>query len=262
MTIKSLSNASFKVASVDIKYLQEELPIIKQRMKKIGIIVFPGTNCDRDVFHVLSDVLRVQTDYVWHNKQVLHDYAGIILPGGFSYGDRLRAGAIAAHSPIISQVKKMAGDGVPVLGICNGFQILVESGLLPGALVRNERLSFVCKWIEAEIENAKTPFTNLFEKNQRIRIPIAHGEGRYVADTHTLKRLKEKNQVVLRFVDANHNGSVESIAAICNMDGNVLGMMPHPERASEEILSPDTKSNDGSLIFRSLLRYLGEEFLA
>jgi phosphoribosylformylglycinamidine synthase I len=231
-------------------------------MKRIGIIVFPGTNCDRDVFHVLSDVLHLQADYVWHNKRTLRDYAGLILPGGFSYGDRLRAGVIAAHSPVISEVKRMASDGIPVLGICNGFQILIESGLLPGALVKNEELSFICKWVEATVENERTPFTNLFEKNQKVKIPIAHGEGRYVADSLTIKKLREKNQIVLRYADANPNGSVESIAAICNVEGNILGMMPHPERASEEILSPTANSLDGSMIFRSLIRYLGEEYLA
>jgi phosphoribosylformylglycinamidine synthase subunit PurQ / glutaminase len=231
-------------------------------MKRIGIIVFPGTNCDRDVFHVLSDVLHLQADYVWHNKRTLRDYAGLILPGGFSYGDRLRAGVIAAHSPVISEVKRMASDGIPVLGICNGFQILIESGLLPGALVKNEELSFICKWVEATVENERTPFTNLFEKNQKVKIPIAHGEGRYVADSLTIKKLREKNQIVLRYADANPNGSVESIAAICNVEGNILGMMPHPERASEVILSPTANSLDGSMIFRSLIRYLGEEYLA
>jgi phosphoribosylformylglycinamidine synthase I len=231
-------------------------------MKRIGIIVFPGTNCDRDVFHVLSDVLHLQADYVWHNKRTLRDYAGLILPGGFSYGDRLRAGVIAAHSPVIREVKRMASDGIPVLGICNGFQILIESGLLPGALVKNEELSFICKWVEATVENERTPFTNLFEKNQKVKIPIAHGEGRYVADSLTIKKLREKNQIVLRYADANPNGSVESIAAICNVEGNILGMMPHPERASEEILSPTANSLDGSMIFRSLIRYLGEEYLA
>lgn len=227
-------------------------------MKKIGVIVFPGTNCDRDVFHVLSEVMHVETEYIWHNRQTLNGFSGLVLPGGFSYGDRLRAGVIAAHSPVIHEVKSMAKDGVPVLGICNGFQILIESGLLPGALVKNERLSFVCKWVDAKVKNATTPFTRLFQKNQKIRMPIAHGEGRYVADSSTIKELRQKDQIVLSFLDENPNGSIESIAAICNPEGNVVGMMPHPERASERDLSPVVNSIDGSIIFRSLVHYLGD----
>ena len=229
-------------------------------MRKIGVVVFPGTNCERDVFHVLSDVLHIETEYIWHDRQDLDGYAGLVLPGGFSYGDRLRAGVIAAHSPIIHQVKKIAKDGVPVLGICNGFQILIESGLLPGALVKNERLSFVCKWIDAKVKNTTTPFTKLFQKNQQIRMPVAHGEGRYVADGLTIKRLRQKNQIVLSFFNENPNGSAESIAAICNPEGNVVGMMPHPERASEGVLSPVADSIDGSTIFRSLMHHLGEGY--
>jgi phosphoribosylformylglycinamidine synthase subunit PurQ / glutaminase len=227
-------------------------------MKKIGVIVFPGTNCDRDVFHVLSEVMHLETEYIWHNRQTLEGFSGLVLPGGFSYGDRLRAGVIAAQSPIIHEVKKIAKDGVPVLGICNGFQILIESGLLPGALVKNEHLSFVCKWVDARVRNATTPFTNLFQKNQKIRIPIAHGEGRYVADGGTIKELRQKNQIVLSFLNENPNGSIESIAAICNPEGNVVGMMPHPERASERVLSPVADSIDGSTIFQSLVHYLGD----
>lgn len=227
-------------------------------MKKIGVIVFPGTNCDRDVFHVLSEVMHLETEYIWHKKQTLEGFSGLVLPGGFSYGDRLRAGVIAAHSPIIHEVKKMAKDGVPVLGICNGFQILIESGLLPGALVKNEHLSFVCKWVDARVKNATTPFTKLFRKNQKIRIPIAHGEGRYVADGVTIKELGQKDQIVLSFLNENPNGSIESIAAVCNPEGNVVGMMPHPERASEQVLSPVADSIDGSTIFQSLVHYLGD----
>lgn len=227
-------------------------------MKKIGVIVFPGTNCDRDVFHVLSEVMHVKTEYIWHKRQTLYDFSGLILPGGFSYGDRLRAGVIAAHSPVINEVKRMARDGVPVLGICNGFQILIESGLLPGALVKNESLSFVCKWVDAKVKNATTPFTKLFRQNQKIKMPIAHGEGRYVADSTTIKELRQKDQIVLSFLNENPNGSIESIAAICNHEANVVGMMPHPERASERVLSPETDSLDGSIIFQSLVHYLGD----
>jgi phosphoribosylformylglycinamidine synthase I len=227
-------------------------------MKKIGVIVFPGTNCDRDVFHVLSKVMRIETEYIWHNRQTLNGFSGLVLPGGFSYGDRLRAGIIAAHSPVINDVKRMAKDGVPILGICNGFQILIESGLLPGALVRNERLSFVCRWVDAKVKNATTPFTKLFRKNQKIRMPIAHGEGRYVADPPTIKELRQNDQIVLAFLNENPNGSIESIASICNSEGNVVGMMPHPERASEPILSPVANRIDGSIIFQSLVHYLGD----
>jgi phosphoribosylformylglycinamidine synthase subunit PurQ / glutaminase len=227
-------------------------------MKKIGVIVFPGTNCDRDVFHVLSEVMHIETEYIWHNRQSLEGFSGLVLPGGFSYGDRLRAGVIAAHSPVIHEVKRMAKDGVPVLGICNGFQILIESDLLPGALVKNEHLSFVCKWVDAKVKNATTPFTKLFRKNQMIRIPIAHGEGRYVADGRTIKELRQKDQIVLSFLNENPNGSIESIAAICNPEGNVVGMMPHPERASERVLSPLADSIDGSIIFQSLVQHLDD----
>ena len=227
-------------------------------MKKIGVIVFPGTNCDRDVFHILSDVLHMETEYVWHNRKSLEGFSGLVLPGGFSYGDRLRAGVIAAHSPVIHEVKRMARDGIPVLGICNGFQILIESGLLPGALVKNEHLNFVCKWVYARVRNVTTPFTRLFQKNQKIRMPIAHGEGRYVADSLTVKKLRQKNQIVFSFLNENPNGSIESIAAICNPEKNVVGMMPHPERASEKVLAPVARSLDGSTIFRSLVHHLGE----
>jgi phosphoribosylformylglycinamidine synthase I len=229
-------------------------------MRKIGVIVFPGTNCDRDVFHVLSEIMHLEVEYVWHNRQTLDSFSGLILPGGFSYGDRLRAGIIAAHSPVINEVKRMARDGVPVLGICNGFQILIESGLLPGALVKNEHLSFVCKWVDAKVKNANTPFTRLFRKNQKISMPIAHGEGRYVADGPTIKELIQKDQIVLSFLSENPNGSIESIAAICNPEENVVGMMPHPERASEKVLAPVANSLDGATIFHSLVDFLGDTY--
>ncbi|MGA7368843.1 MAG: phosphoribosylformylglycinamidine synthase subunit PurQ [Nitrososphaeraceae archaeon] len=230
-------------------------------MKKIGVIVFPGTNCDRDVFYVLSEVMHLETEYVWHNRQSLDGFSGLVLPGGFSYGDRLRAGAIAAHSPVIYEVKRMAKDGVPVLGICNGFQILIESGLLPGALVKNEHLNFACKWVDAKVKNTSTPFTKLFEKNQKIRMPIAHGEGRYVAGGSTIKELIQNDQIVLSFLNENPNGSLESIASICNPEGNVVGMMPHPERASELVLSPVADSIDGLTIFLSLVHFLDDTYM-
>jgi phosphoribosylformylglycinamidine synthase I len=222
---------------------------------KVGIVVFPGSNCDRDVHHVLNDVIGISAQYVWHMEKSIIDYDALILPGGFSYGDRLRAGVIAAQSPIVEAIKKKAEEGLPILGICNGFQILVEAGLLPGALIKNVKLKFSCKWLEMEVLNVNTPFTNLFRLNDKISIPIAHGEGRYVISDDKLHDLYENNQVVFKYKDQNPNGSTEMIAAICNEEGNVMGLMPHPERASEPILSPNqTKSNAG-LIFLSLKNF-------
>jgi phosphoribosylformylglycinamidine synthase subunit PurQ / glutaminase len=223
---------------------------------KVGIVVFPGSNCDRDVHHVLNEVIGISAQYVWHMEKSIIDYDALVLPGGFSYGDRLRAGVIAAQSPIVEAIKKKAEEGLPILGICNGFQILVEAGLLPGALIKNVKLKFSCKWLEMEVLNVKTPFTNLFKLNDKISIPIAHGEGRYVISDDKLHDLYENNQVVFKYKDQNPNGSTEMIAAICNEEGNVMGLMPHPERASEPILSPNqTKSNAG-LIFLSLKNFL------
>ena len=223
---------------------------------KLGIVVFPGSNCERDVHHVLNDVIGISAQYVWHMEDSIDDCDALILPGGFSYGDRLRAGVIAAQSPIVEAIKKKAEEGLPILGICNGFQILVEAGLLPGALIKNVKLKFSCKWLEMEVLNVNTPFTNLFRLNDQISIPIAHGEGRYVISDDKLHDLYENNQVVFKYKDQNPNGSTEMIAAICNEEGNVMGVMPHPERASEPILSPNqTKSNAG-LIFLSLKNFL------
>jgi len=222
---------------------------------KVGVVVFPGSNCDRDMFHVLSDVFHFDTQYFWHDKGLPKNIDAIILPGGFSYGDRLRAGVIAAHSPIISDVQKLAEKGIPVLGVCNGFQILVESGLLPGVLLKNESLNFMCEWTELIVENNKTPFTNKLKLNQKIPIPIANGEGRYYADDDTLKKLKKKNQIVFRYGDVV-NGSANRIAGVCNEDGNVVGMMPHPERAVESEINP-IDSKPSSLIFESLLVQMG-----
>jgi len=222
---------------------------------KVGVVVFPGSNCDRDMYHVLSDVFHLDTEYFWHDKGLPKNIDAIILPGGFSYGDRLRAGIIAAHSPIISDVKKMAEKGIPVLGVCNGFQILVESGLLPGVLLKNESLNFMCEWTELIVENNKTPFTNKLKLHQKIPIPIANGEGRYYADDDTLKKLKKKNQIVFRYGDVV-NGSANRIAGVCNEDGNVVGMMPHPERAVESEINP-IDSKPSSLIFESLLVQMG-----
>ena len=223
---------------------------------RTGIVVFPGSNCDRDVHHVLNDVMGINAQYIWHTEDSIDEYDALILPGGFSYGDRLRAGVIAAQSPIVEAIKKKAQEGLPILGICNGFQILVEAGLLPGALVKNVKLKFSCKWLKMEVFNINTPFTNMFRLNEEITIPIAHGEGRFVISNDKIPELKRNNQIVFKYKDQNPNGSTEMIAAICNKEGNVMGLMPHPERASEPILSPNqTKSNAG-LIFRSLKKFL------
>ena len=222
---------------------------------KVGIVVFPGSNCDRDMYHVLSDVFNLDTQYFWHEKSLPKNLDAVILPGGFSYGDRLRAGVIAANSPIINDVHKMADSGIPILGVCNGFQILVESGLLPGVLLKNESLNFMCEWTNLIVENNTTPFTNNLKLNQTIPIPIANGEGRYYADDDVLKQLKKKNQIVFRY-DSVVNGSSNKIAGVCNEDGNVVGMMPHPERAVESEINPiDNKPS--TLIFESLLTAMG-----
>jgi len=207
------------------------------------------------MFHVLTDVFHLDAQYYWHDKGLPENIDAVILPGGFSYGDRLRAGVIAAHSPVIKDIQKMSEKGIPILGVCNGFQILVESGLLPGVLLKNDSLNFMCKWTNLIVENNKTPFTNQFELNQKIPIPIANGEGKYFADDETLKNLQEKNQIVFRYGDVV-NGSSNRIAGVCNEDGNVVGMMPHPERAVESEINPlDNKPS--SLIFESLLVKMG-----
>ena len=222
---------------------------------KVGVIVFPGSNCDRDMFHVLTDVFNLDAQYFWHAKGLPKNLDAIVLPGGFSYGDRLRAGVIAANSPVIKDVKKMAERGTPILGVCNGFQILVEAGLLPGVLLRNTSLKFMCKWTNLIVENNTTPFTNKLKLHQKIPIPIANGEGRYYVDEQTLSDLKKHNQIVFRYEDSI-NGSSYRIAGVCNKQGNVVGMMPHPERAAEKEINPiDHKPS--SLIFESLLNTIG-----
>jgi phosphoribosylformylglycinamidine synthase subunit PurQ / glutaminase len=231
-------------------------------MAKIGIAVFPGSNCDRDVHHVLNNVIGVQADFIWHTNDHITGYDAMIIPGGFAFGDRLRAGIIAAHSPIVQEVKRMSKDGLPVLGICNGFQILVESGLLPGALMMNDSLRFVCRWTKVEVKNNKIPFTSQFALKQTFGIPVAHGEGRYMADSKILKELKKKNQIVLQYSNDDPNGSTDLIAAICNEEGNVMGMMPHPERASENILVAEGAKNDAITIFRSLVSNLEQKAIA
>ena len=223
---------------------------------RAGIVVFPGSNCDRDVHHVLNDVMGMNAQYIWHTEESIDQYDALILPGGFSYGDRLRAGVIAAQSPIVEAIKNKAQEGLPILGICNGFQILVEAGLLPGALIKNVKLQFSCKWLKMQVLNVNTPFTNMFRLNDEIAIPIAHGEGRFVIDDDKLRELKQNNQIVFKYKDQNPNGSTEMIAAICNKEGNVMGLMPHPERASEPILSPNQTKSNADLIFYSLKNFL------
>lgn len=222
---------------------------------RVAVIVFPGSNCDRDMHHVLTDVFKVESQLVWHTDALPKNIDAIVLPGGFSYGDRLRAGVIAAHSPVIAEVKKMAEKGMPILGVCNGFQILVECGLLPGALLKNTSLSYICKWTEIIVKNNKTPFTNKLKLGQRIPIAMANGEGRYYADKETLHTLKKNNQIVFTYAD-DVNGATLNIASICNKEGNVVGMMPHPERSAEQILNPKD-AKPASLIFESLLNTLG-----
>ncbi|MFX0011612.1 MAG: phosphoribosylformylglycinamidine synthase I [Candidatus Hermodarchaeota archaeon] len=228
---------------------------------KIAVIQFPGANCDLDALHVLNDVIGVQTDLVWHNHFKESKYDGVILPGGFTFGDYLRAGIIAAHSPAIDEARVMLKDGRPILGICNGFQILTESQFLPGALLRNDSLKFVCKWVQLRLENSDTAFTNKMTKNSILNIPVAHGEGRYFTDN--LKELEENEQIVFRYSDskgnmteqANPNGSLENIAGVCNLEQNCVGLMPHPERASEVILSP-YNTDHGKLFFESMLEFI------
>ncbi|MCX5726455.1 MAG: phosphoribosylformylglycinamidine synthase subunit PurQ [Candidatus Saganbacteria bacterium] len=227
---------------------------------KFGVVVFPGSNCDRDCFHVAKNVLKENVDFIWHDDGSIAGHDCIILPGGFSYGDYLRTGAIARFSPIMKAIEKYASAGGLVIGICNGFQILLEAGLLPGAMMRNKDLHFICKYVNIKVENTNTPFTNLGRKGQVLKIPIAHNEGNYYADEATLKKLIARDLIVFRYCDergkvspdSNPNGSLDGIAGICNEGGNVLGMMPHPERSSEGILG----SVDGKVIFDSIVNWL------
>jgi phosphoribosylformylglycinamidine synthase I len=218
---------------------------------KVAVIQFPGSNCDRDTFHVLKNVLDLDAKLIWHNDFKSPSYDAVILPGGFSFGDHLRAGVIAAHSPATETVRKMADDGKPVLGICNGFQILIEAGLVPGALLRNSTLKFVCKWMDLRVESCCTAFTSFFEANSQIRMPIAHNEGRFFADDESLDRLVADGAVVMSYARENPTGTSRRIAAISNPNGNVVGMMPHPERASDRMLG----GTDGLRVFESMVEW-------
>lgn len=225
-----------------------------------GVIVFPGANCDHDAYHALAHVMNANTKFLWHKDTDLSDIDFLLIPGGFSYGDYLRSGAIARFSPIMQSVVEFAQKGNPVLGICNGFQILLEAGLLPGAMLHNQQLRFVCKQIYIRCETSNTLFTRNINKGDVLKVPVAHGEGNYVTDSDQLKKLQDNDQIVFRYCDkdgqtteeANFNGSIDNIAGICNQQRNVLGMMPHPERAVEEIIG----SADGKRIFESVLNEL------
>jgi phosphoribosylformylglycinamidine synthase subunit PurQ / glutaminase len=225
-------------------------------MLKIGIPVFPGSNCDRDIYHVLTNLYKIKTDFIWHKKDKIKNYNAIIIPGGFSFGDRLRAGIIAAHSPIIEEVKRLGNDGVPVLGICNGFQILVESELLPGSLIKNSSLNFTCKWTDLKVKNTDTPFTSKFKMNELVKIPIANGEGRFILNEAQLKEVKKKNQIVFSYHNDDPNGSIDSIAGVSNDERNIVGMMPHPERTCQSELKLFGLTNSAMKIFDSLLAYI------
>lgn len=216
---------------------------------KFAVIVFPGSNCDADMLWAVKDVLGEEAEFVRHDADSLAGFDGVLLPGGFSYGDYLRCGAIARFSKIIDEVKQFAKEGKPVFGTCNGFQVLTEAGLLPGALIRNQSLHFVCKTIALKVTNNQTPFTSEYAAGEVIHLPIAHGEGNYYCDEATLAQLKANNQIVFTYENGNPNGSVENIAGIVNEQGNVLGMMPHPERAVEDLLG----SVDGLKLFKSMI---------
>lgn len=217
---------------------------------KFAVLVFPGSNCDIDMYHAIKDELGEEVEYVWHTATDLSGFDGILVPGGFSYGDYLRCGAMANQSNIMAEVKKAADAGKPVLGVCNGFQILTEAGLLPGALLRNKNLKFMCRTIQLKVENNNTLFTNQYEQGQVINIPIAHGEGNYYCDEETLQALKDNNQIVFTYSGENPNGSLEDIAGIINERGNVLGMMPHPERAVDALVG----GADGLTVFKSIVK--------
>ena len=218
---------------------------------KIAVLVFPGSNCDQDMYHAWKDVVGLETRYVFHTENSLEEFDAVAVPGGFSYGDYLRCGAIARFSPIMQALQLFAENGKPVIGVCNGFQILLEAGLLDGALIRNESLSFICKETPLRVVNTQTIFTSAYSTNQIVNIPIAHGEGNYFCEEETYQQLKANDQIVFEYTE-NPNGSVHHIAGITNKKGNVLGMMPHPERAVEKLLG----NEDGLPFFESIVHHL------
>lgn len=228
---------------------------------KIGIVVFPGSNCDRDIERA-AQVAGCGSGYIWHKDRSVRGYDAIVLPGGYAHGDYLRCGAIARFSPIMDAVTEFAHSGGPVLGICNGFQVLLESGLLPGVTLRNKSLRFICKPQKLRIENTDTPFTQLYAKGSVVDFPIAHAEGSYFADSETLRMLEDEGRVVFRYAEAsggitqqaNPNGSLNNIAGICSREGNVVGLMPHPERVTEDVLG----GSDGLLVFKSVINWCGK----
>ncbi len=230
---------------------------------KFGVVIFPGSNCDYDTYYVLKDVLNQNTALLWHKDRDLRGVDCVVLPGGFSYGDYLRSGVIAKFSPLMQEMKAFAEEGGLVFGICNGFQTLLELGLLPGAMLRNKNLKFLCQFVNLRLENIHTPFTNKGKAGQVLRIPIAHYDGNFFAPSETIQELKKNKQIIFRYADdsghiteeANVNGSRENIAGIINKEGNVMGMMPHPERASEAVLG----SEDGRIIFESIIHNLRTE---
>ena len=227
---------------------------------KFGVVIFPGSNCDHDCYYVIESVIGKPVEFIWHQDTSVNGFDAIILPGGFAYGDYLRTGALAKFSPVMGAIREFADKGGLVYGICNGFQVLTEAGLLPGALMRNVSMKYICKFLYLRTETTNTPYTNLLKKGQTLRIPIGHGDGNFFADADTLKRIEDNDQVVFRYSDAegritkeaNPNGSLNNIAGIVNEKRNVLGMMPHPDRSSEEILG----SADGKLIFESMVNAL------
>ena len=222
---------------------------------KFAVLVFPGSNCDIDMYHAIKDELGEEVEYVWHTENSLEGFDGALVPGGFSYGDYLRCGAMANQSNIMAALKEFAAQGKPVLGVCNGFQILTEANLLPGALIRNKNLKFMCRTVQLKVENNNTLFTNQYEAGEIINIPIAHGEGNYYCDEETLATLKANNQIAFTYAGENPNGSLADIAGIVNEQGNVLGMMPHPERAANEIVG----GADGLKLFKSIVKQWREQ---
>ena len=219
---------------------------------KFGVLVFPGSNCDIDLYLAVKDIIKEEVEYIRHTQTDLSGYDAILIPGGFSYGDYLRCGAIARFSSVMDEVAKFAKAGKPVFGTCNGFQILTEAGLLPGVLLKNDSLKFVCQTQSVKVSNNQSLFTSQYEKDELLALPIAHGEGNYYCDEETLAELKKNNQIIFTYEGNNPNGSLENIAGITNKEGNVLGMMPHPERAMEELLGSDS----GRKLFASMVDYL------